>query len=651
MFKLLLFFISLALLGLVFLYLYRKYINKNASIIKLNLIGFPNVPAYPLSLSALIETLLNLKSREKEIKQAKAGLTVRYTIEGHEDNAYAFAFGRSKQDETEEAIDALLAEARKSADLFYRNPALVTKKLKSEGYIAEPKSTTPDNPMERRLLGKQLTNLSLDTPQQFALAWTTLGNLHRKASKEVLPKWSKTLLDSAEATKQFFPTIAKYGVAYNLLILQKVTNANIRKYKTAFANEWTTAMDTLFNQGNLYIIDLRIYEMLKPQEVKGSERFTPATFTWLKRDAVTKEITPFAVHVSGQNGSNAQFYDLKTAQPSAWLYALQAVKVSVTVYGIWLGHVYHWHLVPAAMIMTMFNNLPTTHPIYSILAPQSQHIIGFNDGLVLLWRQAAPPTSIKTAHQFLELIDKFAEKRSFFDDDPNTTIKKLGLVEADFTVTKPWDKYPIIAYLLYIWDIVSNYVDEFVEISYKNDKAIQKDKHLQKWITASSHSEGGNIKGLPEMKDKNDLKKVLRSMLYRVTAHGISRLDNTANPAMSFVGNYPPCLQSSHIPEPSSTLSTKELLQYMPKTGTVGEMITFYYTFVYSAPYEPIIPLTGVGDNLFFKGKKANALNVALIKFRDELTIFMEKYAEANKLPNLLSDTPQIHQWPMSVET
>ena len=28
----------------------------------------------------------------------------------------------------------------------------------------------------------------------------------------------------------------------------------------------------------------------------------------------------------------------------AWLYALQAAKTSITVWGIWLGHVYHWHI-------------------------------------------------------------------------------------------------------------------------------------------------------------------------------------------------------------------------------------------------------------------------------------------------------------------
>ena len=51
----------------------------------------------------------------------------------------------------------------------------------------------------------------------------------------------------------------------------------------------------------------------------------------------------------------------------AWLYALQAAKTSITVWGIWLGHVYHWHIVTAAMQMTMYNHLPAGHPLWPLL--------------------------------------------------------------------------------------------------------------------------------------------------------------------------------------------------------------------------------------------------------------------------------------------
>jgi hypothetical protein len=631
--------IAIALLALLAWFLYRKYVKKEKTILHLPLqeLGFKNVPGFPILLPAVAETVVNLLFRSKEVKQAIAGLTTEYTIQGNTASAYAFTLGNNKPNTKakEDSLNDLLNEVQKSSDIV----ALTRNKLQDEG-IAYNKSGT-----------SSLTLLSLDSPEQFSLAWTTYGNVYRNASAQLLPEWSASLNDAEEATRQFFPTIAKYGVAYNLLILQKVDENNYAQYKETYNAYWTPEMDDTYKAGCLYIIDLTIYTMLQAQQAEGFTRFTPATFTWLKQNPSDKTITPFAVLVSGYNNTNAVFYGKGIATPSAWLYALQAVKTGVTVYGIWLGHVYHWHLVTASMVMTMFNNISDTHVISKILAPQSKYIIGFNDVLVLLWKKAAPPTSIKTAQQFLELIDVYAKDRTYFDDDPTNTRDKLGLKESDFTISKPWDMYPIMGYLLNIWGIVEKYALTFVDNTYANDNEVRNDNELQNWMAAASNKEDGNIHWLPPMDSKDSLKKVLTSLLYRITAHGISRMDNTANPAMTFVGNFPPCLQSAHIPESTIVFDTKELLQYMPNTGTIGEMITFYYTFVDSAPYEPIIPFMGVDDSLFFDGGKDSANNRALITLRNELVDFMKYYTESNAIPGMPANSTQIHQWPMSIET
>jgi hypothetical protein len=53
-----------------------------------------------------------------------------------------------------------------------------------------------------------------------------------------------------------------------------------------------------------------------------------------------------------------------------------------------------------------------------LLEPQSSFLIPFDDVLLLQWSAAAPPTSIATGRQFLQLVDRYADGRRFFDDDP-----------------------------------------------------------------------------------------------------------------------------------------------------------------------------------------------------------------------------------------
>ena len=195
-------------------------------------------------------------------------------------------------------------------------------------------------------------------------------------------------------------------------------------------------------RGLLYVIDFRIYETLQPQKVAGIPRFTPSTVTVLVQDPATKALTPELVRVAGGNNEPKVFSRQGSTTASAWVYALQAAKVSVTVFGVWLGHVYQWHIVTAAMVMTMFDNLSANHPVRKLLEPQSSYVIPFDNVLLLAFSSVVPPTSIATARQFVELMDLYAGTRQFFDDDPTTTLERLGIAESDFTVHEPWDQYP-----------------------------------------------------------------------------------------------------------------------------------------------------------------------------------------------------------------
>jgi len=443
------------------------------------------------------------------------------------------------------------------------------------------------------------------------------------------------------ATEQFWPTIANFGSAYNLIILQSVDSSRADSFRKQFGDLWGAfELDKIQSERRLYVIDMTIFAGLKPVLVDSFERLTPATVTLLEQDAITKRLRPVAVRV--ESAGESQLYSRDSA-PGAWLYALQAAKTSVTVWGIWLGHVYHWHIVTAALQMTLANTIAPDHPISQLAAPQSNYLIAFDEVLLLLWSFIAPPTSISTPFAFLQLCDLFAKGRGFFEDDPLVTLDRAGLKAEAFTENEPWDLYPVVGYLLELWNSTKSFVDIFVSSTYADDAAVTSDKQLQTWMAASGDPQNGNVRGLPAMTSKAALGSVLTSSLYRITAHGISRLNNSANPVLTFTANFPPCLQSSRLPSPQQQLHTKQLLAFLPKTGTIGQMMNFYFIFVFSAPYVSFIPPMGVEADLFFPSGLADPRNAALVTRRKDLISFIEKtYEPAN---------PQFSQWPMNIET
>jgi hypothetical protein len=581
-------------------------------------LGFAHVPAVPVDIAGMLDTVLKLGIKAKQYEQALQGLTGTATIGGRTASAYAFFYG-------DQAADAQRAAARA------RLQAVLL------GGISDFHAGTAAGQLEERddREAHDLTALSLEDPRQWALGWTTLPDVAGLGAPD-LDAFAATVdvTRPDRATEAFFPTIARYGRSYNLILPEKVRDA--APWRELFGSAWTPAQDAAAAAGLAYVIDLRIYETLAPHTVAGATRFTPSTVTVLVQDPVTKALTPELIRVA----SPAKVFSRRggSTTAAAWVYALQAAKVSVTVYGIWLGHVYQWHLVTAAMQMTMFQTLSPDNPARRLLEPQSGYLIPFDDVLLLQWSAAAPPTSISTGREFLQLIDHFASGRGFFDDDPEVQLERLGIDRSDFTVEQPWDRFPIVGDLLSIRDATGRYVDTYVDHAYPTDDDVRADGQLDRWMLESADKRGGNIRGLPEMDGKDALKRVLHSLSYRITAHGTSRLFRSANPVLTFVANFPPTLQSATIPDPGDDFDTTALHRYLPNTGAIGEMLHFYFIFWASPPYVSFVPLGGVDTDLFFDDEVSNA---ALI----ELRRFAMRFIEAHE-----PGTAQFHQWERHIE-
>jgi Lipoxygenase len=586
--------------------------------------GFENCPAIPYwadqygdpDIKHILATLSKLNGRGQEVlKTADPGLSIQYTIDGQTKAAYEFLYD-----------------------------------------LPLPPAQPPEHP---QAVPTPPNRLALDKPEDFTLSWTTYKDVYTD-SQNMVAAFAKTLTSTRTATASFWPTISTFGLPYNLLVLAKVDAKRAAVLKAELGAAWTDEdMGALQAKGLLYEIDMSILASVKSTRgLDDAVRFTPGTVTVLKQDPQTKALTPIAIRVWTDGGQSRVY----TGDDNAWLWALQAAKTSITVWGIWLGHVYHWHIVTAAMQMTMYNRLPADHRLFPLLTPQSQSLIDFDYMLLsLLWGQISPPTPLDGYMSLLRLLDKFAESRTFFEDDPLNELTKRGLDMKDFTVVTDWDAYPVVGFLLDIWDITGEYVTAVVEDLYASDADVANDNGLKAWMSASADPNEGNVQGLPDpIGTRAELAKVLTSILYRVTVHGAGSINPAVNPVLSFVSNFPPCLQSDDIPEPGDPVTTEWLLERLPHTGTIGGMTTFYFTFVYSKPYAPLIPKGGAASDPYFPKTQPNC-NKALVAYRTAIGQFVSDYTTAwnqalarirggapGSVPGYAKD--QAEQWPLSIE-
>ncbi len=610
---------------LVWYFLLRSPQEGGVFRLPLQLLGLKDIPAVPFSIEAVVETALGLAGRGKEASQALNGLQRIFTIDGRTANARAFLFGLDDNDDPQKAREMVMEEMATMRPSHLQLVDTLRQRLGRTSVMEKASDTG------------ELTQLPLDRPDDFSISWTTWADVYADA-KAHLPGFAKTLEVSAEgaeaATQAFWKHIAQYGQAFNLLLPQKLGVAEPGEPHAG---------------RTIYRIDLRFFEEFASTETGGFTRFTPGVVVELYQDPESLNLLPYKIEVRGARGEESRTFVRSETTSGLWLYALQAAKTAVTVWGIWIGHVYHWHIVTGALQLTLYttDGLDRRHSLRQLLDPMSKYLIGFDDFLLLAFEQIAPPTSFKTPLDLLELLNSFAHNRDYHDDDPRVTLKRLNIAAEDFTTAggEPWDAFPFVRRLLALWDANEDYVRGYVELAWPDDDAVINDGPLRAWVRASSDPDGGNVRGLPALNGpdaKEELIQLLTSYLYRVTAHGSSRMNVAANPGLSFVANFPPCLQSSEFPSEAEAGETTDLLRFLPNTGTIGGMVMFLFTFVFSAPYESFIPIKGIDQDLFFPGGKDVPENVLLIAYRQTVEKVLRQTDPQSQ---------QIHQWPRNVET
>ena len=401
-----------------------------------------NGPALPRpegdeGLEEVIDTVGNLIARNQYLIQAKDGLSIEYTLRGITATAERFLYGTEDQVEGAALLRVLLTYVEAFLSRLFPDNAhrdLIASAFSEFRGRLELRAASPfvkllhtdSSPAGSR--AEDYSDFTLETPDQFTIGWTTFQDLFRHGYPHV-DEYVQALTDPEAATRQFWPMIRSTALPFDLLVLRKLTAATVADYRTNFGTGWLAQYDDLLSAANLYGIDMTVFSGLAPESLSDNTvRFTPNTMVLLTMDG-KKNLTPIAVYVADpQDVNNAQTY---TPRSPAWIYALIAVKTSMTVYGIWLGHVYTQHIVTAAMIMTGVNTLPPTNIIYQLLAPQSNYIVAFDLALLLAWSALSPPTSISDTGKFLSLCNAFSARHDFFSTDPANMLATLS--PDDFT--------------------------------------------------------------------------------------------------------------------------------------------------------------------------------------------------------------------------
>jgi arachidonate 15-lipoxygenase len=305
-----------------------------------------------------------------------------------------------------------------------------------------------------------------------------------------------------------------------------------------------------------------------------------ALFAIAKVKLGARQLTPIAIQC---------FKSKETANPiftpsngMAWKMAKMTVRSAAANYHEIVAHFTHTHLVIEAFAVSARRQLHARHPIMRLVEPHIEGTLFINK---LAHEQLLRPGGgIDTV-----MAGEIGASRGLvckaikdYDFDAAMFPNTMAAMGVDDRAILP--EYPYRDDAILLWNAISNWVDSYVAIYYKNDSDVVLDRELQSWWSEVSDMEsGGRIGGMGEMVSVDYLNKALTHLVFTASCqHAVVNFPQ--GDYMSLATNMPTALYAQ-MPTRLEGYKKEDLLALLPPLHAVQSQLnlaillgTVYFT-------------------------------------------------------------------------
>lgn len=310
-------------------------------------------------------------------------------------------------------------------------------------------------------------------------------------------------------------------------------------------------IDRLIGDGQLFVVDFTpfldgIPEGSVPTPDGAKQKFLPkpiGLFCWDKgsvkasaSELKTGRLLPLAIQIDTEGGTTKIF----TPQSPELLWTISKICFAIADSNI---HEMSTHLGICHFAQESFGavtpmHLAPQHPLHVLLKPHLRFLVFNNQaGVDALIPPDGPVDQLlaATLDGSVSISIKAAKSWSVAETFPES-IQARGVESS-----KMLPHYPYRDDGTLIWEAVTSYVQEYLNIYYKTEEDIKADYELQAWANklADTSTEGGHINGMPsQINTVEQLSNILSVIIFQNSA-GHSSVNYTQYPYIGFSPNMP----------------------------------------------------------------------------------------------------------------
>lgn len=320
------------------------------------------------------------------------------------------------------------------------------------------------------------------------------------------------------------------------------------------------------SENRLYMVDYEVLAVQIPGTNPQQKYISPAMGLFaIKAGDTSGTLKAVAIQLDQQpSNSNPIFYP---HSGDSWQLAKTHFQAANGNYHELISHLGLTHLLIEPLAVSAYRMFTQEHPLMTLLAPHFQGTFFINNAAIT--SLIAPGGTVdKLLGGTIETdwkVTTTALSELNFDQRmlPNQ-LKDRGVAD----VTLPLS-YPYRDDALDVWQTISQWCSDYVDIYYTNDEAVSADKQLQNWVKEATSPSGGTIKGLGQNQNgqlgiytKQYLVKVLTMVIFTASAqHAAVNFPQSTimsfTPAMPLAAYAPPPVSNQNQPSQS-------LLQTLP---------------------------------------------------------------------------------------
>lgn len=359
----------------------------------------------------------------------------------------------------------------------------------------------------------------------------------------------------------------------NPMKIKRVTHLSQVPFKLGRLPNFQQSIEDAIQAGQLYITDYGELSFVQGGTSYGRRKYLPAPtalFYWTSghRDRLngSGQLIPLAIQIK----RGGPIYTPHTVSPMDWMLAKMCVQIADAHHHQLSSHLCHTHLVMEPFAIAAGRQFAENHPLGILLRQHFRFLLMINTvGRKTLLKPGAAIELVLagTREESLKVVTNAYEEWNIKEYAFPTEVKNRGLDDTNLLPHFPYRDDGIL-----LWQAISRFVRDYVNLYYKEEVDVQQDRELQAWADEVACASKGRVKNMPsQIENRTQLIELLTNLIFICgPQHGA--VNFSQYDYMAFVPNMPAAAYCP-VPGQNELLTEQQLLDFLPPEEAAREQV------------------------------------------------------------------------------